>query len=191
MGEFKKGSGVFHWCSESGKLIIDQNKFDGNHLQLTIPGSGHHELHLKDGIMEIDSEKPSGKYILAMSNCNRDGRNVDAVGHYVWKSEKGYLPGDMFGELDFFIAISVLYIILFIWYGVSMKRYEGSGIPIQKYIFTTIIMGLAEAFIKSGDYFIWNEDGERYLITMYGGKKEVFLSFYPMPIIFQAFSHSV
>ena len=117
--------------------------------------------------MEI--QEPSGKYILIMSNCNVEGRDVNASGKYVWMSDHGYLPGDLFGELYFYILVTILYALLFTSYGVAMKRYEESRIPIQNYVILTIGMGFAEVFFRAGDYWVWNEDGVRFWFAMYTG----------------------
>ena len=149
-------------------MIIDQNKFTGQYRSFNVPGSGHQDLHVKFGKMDI--EGPSGKYVLIMSNCNVEGRDLMASGKYVWKSDHGYLPGDLFGEMYFYVAMTILYASLFIWYGIRMKLHEESRIPIQNYIQVTIGIGFTEVFFKAGDYWVWNEDGVRFWFAMYTGK---------------------
>jgi len=152
---------------EYGKLIIDQEKFTGQYRSLTIPGSGHQDLQMKFGKMDV--KEPSGKYVLLMSNCNVEGRDLEASGKYVWMSDHGYLPGDLFGEMYFYVALTIGYAILFAWYGFSMKKHEESRIPIQNYVIICIGIGFAEVFFRAGDYWVWNEDGSRFWFAMYTG----------------------
>jgi len=150
-----------------GRLIIDKDKFEGEHRFLTVPATGEMEANVKYG--KIEQKTDTGKYVLIMANCNDHGRNVMVNGKYEWKSKHGYLPGNLFGELYFFVGLSIVYFILVIWYGISMKCNEESVIPIQKWILVTIIIGLVEVFFKGGDFFIWNEDGYRVWFAMYTG----------------------
>lgn len=48
--------------------------------------------------------------------------------------------------------------------------FEDAKIPIQTWIFGTICMGTLELFFRSGDLFVWNEDGSRFWIAYYIGK---------------------
>eukprot|EP00546_Thalassionema_frauenfeldii_P001963 CAMPEP_0178933814 /NCGR_PEP_ID=MMETSP0786-20121207/23502_1 /TAXON_ID=186022 /ORGANISM="Thalassionema frauenfeldii, Strain CCMP 1798" /LENGTH=287 /DNA_ID=CAMNT_0020611499 /DNA_START=493 /DNA_END=1356 /DNA_ORIENTATION=+ len=50
-----------------------------------------------------------------------------------------------------------------------MKMHEDSYIPIQRWIMGTILMGLLETFFRSGDYWVWNEDGSRFWFALYTG----------------------
>ena len=150
-----------------GKIIIDQEKFKGEYRMLSIPPSGHHDLHVKPGRLNVKG--PTGKYVLVMSNCNAGGRDVEAHGEYTWMSEHGYLPGDLFGEMNFYFVLTLAYALLFVAYGYKMKVHEDSRIPIQNYILMTIGIGLAEIFFKASDYWVWNEDGKRFWLSLYSG----------------------
>jgi hypothetical protein len=70
----------------------------------------------------------------------------------------------------FFAAITVIYFILFLWYGGSMQCYSESRIEVQSWIILAIGLGFLETFFKTGDYFVWNEDGTRVWYAMYVGK---------------------
>ena len=155
-----------------GRLIINQEKFQGDHRVLAIPASGHVERRITDGRMDFATEE--GRYVMIISNCNDYGRDLQVTGSYEFVSKHGYLPGELFGEMYFFAAITVIYFILFLWYGCSMQCYSESRIEVQKWIILSIGLGLLETFFKTGDYFVWNEDGTRVWYAMYVGK------FHPM-----------
>lgn len=151
-----------------GRLIIDQDKFQGDHRVLGIPASGHVERRITDGRMDFATEE--GRYVMIISNCNDYGRDLQVTGSYEFVSKHGYLPGELFGEMYFFAAITVVYFVLFLWYGLSMQCYSESRIEVQKWIILSIGLGFLETFFKTGDYFVWNEDGTRVWYAMYVGK---------------------
>lgn len=172
--------GKYHWCSRYTKrMIIEESKFEGKYQSLYVPGDGDHNLVLKQGVAKISEDEPSGKYIFAMANCDFSGRAMIAKGPVIWRSVHGYLPGDLFVEMHFFIAMAILFFILFCWYLATMKYHEDSCTLIQSHILITITIGFSEAFFGAGDYLVWNEDGNRflfcaYVVIMLGVVKRVF-----------------
>lgn len=85
------------------------------------PGKRHQDLNVKFGKME--------KYVLVMSNCNVEGRDLRASGQYVWKSEHGYLPNDKICLAKCTFMSSWLFSMLFCFLSMDLKY-----IPIQNYI---------------------------------------------------------
>ena len=181
------GVGNLRWCcsddasalglcrggpKQDGRLIVDPNKFKGEHRFLGVPSSGEWSRSVKEGMFDLkgDGKEGTGKYVLVVSNCNDIiGRNVTVSGEYVWKSTHGYLPGNLFGEMYFFSAITIFYLILFAWYGLKMSMYRDEIIPIQKWMVVTIGIGLLEVFFKGGDLWVWNVDGDRFWFSLYVG----------------------
>jgi hypothetical protein len=135
---------------------------------LAIPASGHIERTITDGRMDFKTE--DGRYVMIIANCNDFGRDLEVTGSYEFVSKHGHLPGELFGEMYFFAAITLIYFVLFIWYGCSMQFHSESRIPVQQWIILSIGLGLLECFFKTGDYFVWNEDGTRVWYAMYVGK---------------------
>ena len=150
---------------QKGRLIVDSTLFQGEHRFVPIPASGKVEATVR--LPKIEAKEGSGKYTLVLANCNDAGRDVTVKGPYVWKSKHGYLPGDLFSEWSFYIVLSALYFALFLWYGLSMRTYKESKIAIQNYVMITIFLGLLEMFFRSGDYWIWNDDGTRAWYAVY------------------------
>jgi hypothetical protein len=132
-----------------------------------VPASGKLETTVKYGKLEEPDD--SGKYILIIANCNDEGRDVMVNGKYTWESKHGFLPGDLFGEMFFFAGWTAVYLVIAMWYGCSMWFHADAKIPIQTWIFWTIMMGLMESFFKTGDLLVWNEDGTRFWFAMYTG----------------------
>lgn len=150
-----------------GRLIVNTTLFKGQHRFVDVPATGVMDATVHYAQLEVPTT--SGKYVLVIANCNDEGRNVLVHGQYTWKSVHGYLPGDIFGEMYFFVFLAAVYLILALWYGINMKVYEDALIPIQKWVLGTIILGLLETFFRSGDYFAWNVDGTRFWFAMYVG----------------------
>lgn len=182
MSEF----GDVHWCcwgdaleldicqsrsdsqTPKGHLIMNKTSFVGQSRSVNIPISSNTAASVKFGHME-EGEGGSGKYIIVIANCNPSGRNMTVSGQYVLKSTHGYLPGNLFGAMHFFAIVSIAYLGLLLWYGLSMRCHQDAVIPIQQWILTTISISFLEAFFKAGDYWVWNEDGTRFWFAMYTG----------------------
>jgi hypothetical protein len=161
----------FGYClggpNQYGRLIVNSTAFKGQHRFISVPPSGKLDTTVKYG--KLEEPENSGTYILIIANCNDEGRDVMVNGDYTWASRHGYLPGDLFGEMYFFLFLTIVYFVIALWYGIAMKYYEDAEIPIQNWIFGTIMLGLLESFFKTGDYFVWNEDGTRFWFAMYTG----------------------
>ncbi len=161
LGYCKSGSDTY------GRLIIDSKKFTGQHRFLDVPTNGTWQGSVKYGKFEV--ARDSGRYILILANCNDEGRDVNVTGEYTWKSRHGFLPGELFEEMYFCLALTLVYFGVMLWYGISMRLYSDASIPIQKWILSTTVLGLLELFFRTGDYFVWNEDGTRFWLAMYTG----------------------
>lgn len=155
--------------TQFGRLILNSETFTGKHRLVNVPAVGAYSNPLKFGRFEETKDDTSGKYVVVFANCNDNGRNVIVNGTTIWKSRHGYLPGDLFGLMDFYALLFVAYMIILVWYGVTMKVYEDANIPIQSWIFATVSMGTLEVFFRAGDLFVWNEDGKRFWVSFYVG----------------------
>lgn len=184
--------GDVRWCCSSdavelglceggpkyGSMIVNNTLFKGSHRYVEIPPTGQ----MKDGIRYGKIEEPtkSGRYIVILANCNDQGREVLVTGSTVWKSAHGYLPGELFGFMHFYIFVTIAYFILMGTYGYSMKVYEESRIPLEKWIFGTIVLGLLETCFRTLAFLVWNEDGTQFMVAVYIGKKWASVFFHYM-----------
>ena len=141
-----------------GRLILDDSLFTGNHREVIIPNEGDFTDTIKYGKME---ETESGMYVVLFANCNVRGREVYVEGESVWKSKHGYLPGELYGFMYFFVIITIVYLVLWALYGCSMKFNAAYQIGTEKWIMLAISLGLMEMIFRSLDYFIWNMHGYR------------------------------
>jgi hypothetical protein len=150
-----------------GTLIVDHTVFRGDHRPVVVPRSTDQEFKMEDPKFVVDF---SGDYVLVISNCNDFGLEVLALGSMEWKSEKGYLPGDMFELMLFYGAVTAFYFFLVVWYYCGMRIYQDAAIPIQGYILGTMLLGFLEVLLRTTDFVIWNNDGLRNSGVMYTGQ---------------------
>lgn len=149
-----------------GRLLLDDVLFTGNHREVTIPNEGEVTEAIKYGKME---ETESGTYVVLFANCNLRGREIFVDGESVWKSKHGYLPGELYGFMCFYVVVTIVYLILWTMYGCAMKVNAAHRIEIEKWIMLAISLGLLEMIFRSLDYFIWNVHGYRSTFIIYIG----------------------
>ena len=176
----KLDDGTTRWCCSDeaielglceggqyyGRLLVNSTTFLGNHRFVNVPDQGPMKKQIRYGKME---EHETGQFVIIFANCNPRGREILVTGESVWKSAHGYLPGELFGFMHFYVVLLFVYLILMLWYGMAMKLNEASRIPIEKWILMTIVLGLLEMVFRTGDYFVWNADGYRMNFAMYLG----------------------
>lgn len=151
----KKG---FCTKEQKGRLIVDDSKFTGALDYISVPEEGPFSQQL-DGRVFV--ARDTGTYAVAYANCNVKGREILVSGVIRFRSKHGSLPGQLWGEMFFFQMSSVVYFVLFCWYAYSMSVNKESRIPIEKFIFATIFLGLLEMLSKTTDFEIWNVRGDR------------------------------
>jgi len=149
-----------------GRLIMKPDLFEGEHRFISVPFSGDVTKKLRYGKFE---EQDSGRYVVVFANCNYEGREILVKGDAIWKSTHGYLPGELYGFMYFYIFLTIVYAALTAWFGFLMQANKESRIPIEKWILMAMIMGLSEMFFRSSDYFLWNASGHRPSLLVYGG----------------------
>jgi len=141
------------------RLIINKS-VDGGYTGHTsfvgIPRSGEVETSIKKAKYRIDE---TGHYVVAIANCNPGGRDVLMKGNIVWKSHYGYLPGELFGVMRFYMLLMFIYLLMFLWYCGSMLMNASSRIPIEKWVLLTIGLALTQLTCRFIDFMIWNETG--------------------------------
>ena len=148
-----------------GRLLVDSDKFDGEHRPVEIRRTGDNEGSVKLPVM--DTMKGSGTYTLVLANCDDFGTDVIVDGEYIWRSKAGYLPGDLFDEWHFLMFLTLCYFGFLFWFARSMSNHKDSTIDIQKWILGTLALAVVEIFFKTADYLEWNSKGTRVDAVMY------------------------
>ncbi|GAX23593.1 hypothetical protein FisN_12Hh159 [Fistulifera solaris] len=143
-------------AAQYGRIIVDKSKYTGDSRYVNIPSAGDVSKRIKLGKLD---QREQGHYVVVMANCDPSGRPVAVKGNMIWKSEHGYLPGQLFGIMWFYIYVTLGYIAFVLWYGISMIKNKESRIPIEKWILATICLGLVESFYQAVHLLLWNGQG--------------------------------
>eukprot|EP00816_Leptocylindrus_hargravesii_P011914 CAMPEP_0196824648 /NCGR_PEP_ID=MMETSP1362-20130617/92602_1 /TAXON_ID=163516 /ORGANISM="Leptocylindrus danicus, Strain CCMP1856" /LENGTH=862 /DNA_ID=CAMNT_0042204969 /DNA_START=52 /DNA_END=2640 /DNA_ORIENTATION=- len=153
-------------CSSGmrGKLMFDNDIFRGTYLSIYVP---RYDIGKPGGSAAIMRTHVSGKQFMFIANCGNT--DVSMSGTAAWKSKHGYLPGYLWGEFILFAILTALYVILLAWYWHRMNKFAEHNIDIHKWLVLTILIGALEVFFKAGDFWVWNEDGERFDTITYTG----------------------
>eukprot|EP00536_Pseudo-nitzschia_multiseries_P001993 jgi/Psemu1/251193/estExt_Genewise1Plus.C_260153 len=147
-----------------GRMMIDHSVFKGVHRTIDVPSKALQDFQMDEPTFDV---KVSGDYIMLIANCDDDGLGVLTLGSMDWKSARGYLPGDIFGLMLFFAALAGVYFVLVLWYFCGMKMFQEAAIPIQKYIFTTIVLGFIETSLQGLNLYVWNIKGTQSPFIVY------------------------
>jgi len=171
------GDGESAWCCSQetmdlglcssgmrGKLMLDSDIFSGTYISIYVP---RYEIGKPGGSAAIMRTHVSGKQFMFIANCGNT--DVSMSGTAAWKSKHGYLPGYLWGELILFAILTILYAVLLAWYWYKMNKFAEHNIDIHKWLVLTILIGALEVFFKAGDFWVWNEDGERFDSITYTG----------------------
>lgn len=101
----------------------------------------------------------SGLYVLLMTVCEPDASPVIIEGSVESLDPYGYLPADLFGNLPFYGALSVLYVLMGLVWLVACILHNDQILPLQMWITAVIAMGMIETTTLFGHYMQWNELG--------------------------------
>jgi len=100
-------------------------------------------------------------YYFIIVNC-RGGRNADAIGvsgKTAWMNPYGYLNGEDFGFLPFYIAMIVVYLVTVIVWIILLWNFRQGLLMLQHCITVMILLGLLEQIMVLIDYLQYNSDG--------------------------------
>jgi Lung seven transmembrane receptor len=171
---------MFGICNKTsmGRLMVDHDKFDGFHIKLEIPESGPLLTTSLDDTNGYIPNLDSNNYMIMYANCDAiHGRDVQVQGMSVISSKHGLLPGGMYIYMVLFTIFTVVYAVLFAWYGICMLVFRKERIAIEGWIIFAVGLGLVEVLFRTADYRYWNENGIRnrgliYLGILFGIFKE-------------------
>lgn len=115
-------------------------------------------LHDNGGVANYPISS-SGLYILIMILCEPNASPVTIQGSVESLDPYGYLPADQFGNLPFYGALSIIYVLLGMgWLGVCCLN-KSQILPLQIWITVVIAMGMIETTTLFAHYLQWNEKG--------------------------------
>jgi hypothetical protein len=77
---------------QAGRLIIDNNIFQGFHTQLMIPSEGPMPSNIKKNSGTFKVPVPDKNFNVMLANCNDNGRPVSLTGQVVFDFEENFTP---------------------------------------------------------------------------------------------------
>ncbi|KAI0495227.1 hypothetical protein KFK09_025377 [Dendrobium nobile] len=103
----------------------------------------------------------TGMYNLFFISCDPKLRDLTMAGMAYWKNPDGYLPGRMAPLMNFYIFMSVAYLLLgIVWFSQYMRFWKDI-LPLQNWITLVIALGLFEMTLWYFEYLNFNSTGAR------------------------------
>jgi hypothetical protein len=104
----------------------------------------------------------TGMHYLMYSNCKPASEDVLMTGHNAWLNSYGYLPGELYYNLPFFLVMAVLYtVVVLMWFGLICYYRSDGVLPVQYHIGVVAVLGLMEVVAWYIQYSSYNENGTR------------------------------
>lgn len=103
----------------------------------------------------------TGMYNLYFIHCDPNLKDVVVEGKTIWKNPTGYLPGRMAPLMTFYGFMSLVYVILGIYWFSQYARFWKEIMPLQNCITLVITLGMFEMALWYFDYAEFSESGVR------------------------------
>lgn len=132
--------------SEWPQLLV--SSFEGKDLIATLPSKN------------IPITK-TGMYNLYFMYCDPKLKEVVIEGKSIWKSPSGYLPGRMAPLMNFYGFMSLMYVILALFWFSQYAKFWREVLPLQNCITLVIALGMFEMTLWYFEYVEFNTTGIR------------------------------
>merc|ERR1711998_77650 len=84
------------------------------------------------------------------------------TGHNEWLNLYGFLPGELYYNLPFFLAMTLAYVLAgLVWVGLILKHRLDGILPVQYYIGLVVALGSVEVLTWCFTFRAYNIDGQR------------------------------
>ncbi|KAL3840762.1 hypothetical protein ACJIZ3_025353 [Penstemon smallii] len=103
----------------------------------------------------------TGMYNLYFIHCDPQLKEIVVDGKTVWKNPTGYLPGRMAPLMNFYGLMSLVFVVLGIFWFSQYARFWREVLPLQNCITLVITLGMLEMAFWYFDYAEFNETGVR------------------------------
>lgn len=103
----------------------------------------------------------TGMYNLFFMSCDPKLRGLTLSGMTYWKNPDGYLPGRMAPLMNFYVFMSVAYLLLGIVWFSQYLRFWKDVLPLQNWITLVIALGFFEMTLWYFEYLNFNSTGAR------------------------------
>lgn len=120
--------------------LLDTNDYNGTATKMRVPHSG--------------------VYIMVLSNCGEVDHGTIS-GSVIVRNSYGFLPGNEYPKLPFFIALSIVHSCMAaIWLHMLYKSHSNL-FQIQKVMTVVLVLPVLDAVLWSINFYVWNVVGSR------------------------------
>lgn len=127
--------------------VLDTH-FSGNHLS----------VRLDDEVVRVTK---TGMYNMFFISCDPKLRGLTMSGKTIWRNPGGYLPGRMAPLMNFYVLMSLAYLLVMVVWFSQYIRFWRDILPIQNWITLVIALGLFEMTLWYFEYLNFNSSGVR------------------------------
>jgi len=125
--------------------------------QVIVPSNGT----IAELLRTVDIDK-TGMHYLSYSSCWWNNVDILLTGHNTWLNPYGYVPGELYYNIPFFLAMSLLYAIAALVWTALLIRYRNDGIlKVQWGIGLLVLLGLIVVLLWYTEYNMYNQNGAR------------------------------
>lgn len=103
----------------------------------------------------------TGMYNVYFMHCDHNLKEVVVEGKTIWKNPTGYLPGRMAPLMNFYGYMSLMFVLLGIFWFSQYARFWREVLALQNCITLVITLGMFEMALWYFDYAEFNETGVR------------------------------
>eukprot|EP00658_Telonema_sp_P-2_P025582 TRINITY_DN202_c0_g4_i1.p1 TRINITY_DN202_c0_g4~~TRINITY_DN202_c0_g4_i1.p1 ORF type:complete len:347 (-),score=98.25 TRINITY_DN202_c0_g4_i1:233-1273(-) len=101
-------------------------------------------------------------HYLMFSHCDPGTDVIFINGENGWRNAYGYLPGELYYNLPFFLAMSILYAVaVLVWWGLVLYFRSDGVLSVQYHIGVVALLALFEVVLWYVYYQVYNETGLR------------------------------
>eukprot|EP00511_Aplanochytrium_stocchinoi_P008616 CAMPEP_0204855310 /NCGR_PEP_ID=MMETSP1347-20130617/16568_1 /ASSEMBLY_ACC=CAM_ASM_000690 /TAXON_ID=215587 /ORGANISM="Aplanochytrium stocchinoi, Strain GSBS06" /LENGTH=471 /DNA_ID=CAMNT_0052001367 /DNA_START=122 /DNA_END=1537 /DNA_ORIENTATION=- len=100
-------------------------------------------------------------YLLMFSYCQPNDATVSITGSVSWRNPYGFLPGELYGFLPFYLHLSLVYLGCALVWGYLCAKYWKDLLVLQNCITLVIVLGMIEVNLRYFDFHSLNETGIR------------------------------
>lgn len=108
-----------------------------------------------------------GFYYLVISYCNVMNSEIEITGETRWVNPFGFLPAEVYGFLNFYFYMSVIYLITSMIWAYLCGRHWREIMQLQNCISIVLVFGLLETFLRYYDFYHFNLYGTRSKFFMF------------------------
>lgn len=120
---------------------------------------GREPVSLGDYPLVHNTVTQTGMHIVVFGVCSPFNAPVELHGSIDSMDPYGYLPADLYGDMPFYMSLSVAYTILGLFWGSLCWTHQHELINMQYWIAIIVALGMLESAFLYDHFLTWNEQG--------------------------------